>query len=1002
MRKSVVFAVFVFGFLLASSFASASSALSFAGKPDLTSELLPKDAHGAVGSKITLQIKTTNIGKNLALRSTTRVSSGYKKYLDFQIPLLWPNASSVRSFKYTCATEGQHVLNSTADFGKRISESNEDNNGGLLTVTCGNGPGPSPSPSASPSPSPSPNAPDLTSSFSVSAINVGWNGSAKILVNTTNLGNEKAGKSTTRVYEQPGRYTFGGTAADLVFDALSPKASKVKSFNYVCNGQGPHVFDLTADFDNKISESNESNNGGSPIVVNCGSSYDLALYLLPRNESPNSPESTQIKFLVKNLGTATANSQTVVKIYREPYNQYPLANVSIKTLAPGESASGVLNVACDWYWTSPDYKFFITVDSSYLDSNGSYSLDANWSNNRHPLAISCVPDYSLSISTFPGRVRGMAAVVNITAKNKGNSVARPASLLVVGAINEVTEIGTFQYENGNVFGPYSVYPGKSGTKSYSFNCDSAWVKPVNATVDFNRAIHESDEGNNFASATVECMAASGTSKSDLVVSSLDVSNGTNEEKVEFKAILKNIGTEASGVSWFSHGNNLDAGLPWYLQRPIKIPSLAPGEQFKVNLSFYCVPRSSWSNNTWVQTSFPPFTAKVDSNNSIDELDENNNALNYSYSCNVVPPDREINLTTNSGGVESRIKVQIKNIGEGAARPSKVVLCRTGGFAGGWSGGGCYSIPMQSSQFAVSDTPLLRPGESFAFDDAYYPCEKAGTFNLTAVAYTSGQDESFDQDYHNGAPRLRNNVVMQNYQCPGPYFIDLTAVIGANETTLNLGESTTVFLTVKNIGLAETGYPYYDRQAWYYYNPAFDSMVMLPNIFPGREFTQNKTVVCGEREADISLKYVADARNALFESDESNNEATIVIHCRQNSVDKPDLAITKVQVVNGSYHTSSNPWGSWLIPIIVNVTVKNVGKSMAPASGTLLRMAKPYLDSYGSVKALRPGEKTVVGHTVYCNTKSTIPGNVTVDYANVVREADEGNNFASLKASCKKV
>lgn len=229
------------------------AAISSKSGSDLVT-ILPPDSTAKQGQVTVFKVKTQNFGDRNSDPSRTKIQLPLGEQV-LNIPALAPGSFVYSDFAFECPSGnlGGNTVLSFGDFYGQVSETNEGNNNDVMIVTCIQG-GTNSANLAQP---------DLISRFP-DAVNGTLSGrvgsNVTIRESTKNIGTAYAKPSKTKV-------TAG---ASRVFNKPGLGVGQVKTdlFQFACKKAGVFPVSTAADYDFKIPELNESNNGES-VVLRC-------------------------------------------------------------------------------------------------------------------------------------------------------------------------------------------------------------------------------------------------------------------------------------------------------------------------------------------------------------------------------------------------------------------------------------------------------------------------------------------------------------------------------------------------------------------------------------------------------------------------------------------------------------------------------------------------------------------------------------------------------------
>jgi hypothetical protein len=163
--------------------------------------------------------------------------------------------------------------------------------------------------------------------------------------------------------------------------------------------------------------------------------------------------------------------------------------------------------------------------------------------------------------------------------------------------------------------------GATQANSTTITCTSVGAKTLAETVDFNNEVDESNEGDNFASISVDCQPA--LPKPDYVVSSISNSGPTYVGET-FTSIIT---TQNNGSAPATATSTTNATFPTgQLAQISPVPALGPGATHTGSVSLAC--QNSGSNTE---------VATANALRTVDESNYANNARTASKVCYNIPP-----------------------------------------------------------------------------------------------------------------------------------------------------------------------------------------------------------------------------------------------------------------------------------------------------------------------------------------------------------------------------
>ncbi len=219
--------------------------------PDIIT-MLPADATVKQGQVVVFKVKTQNLGDRNANPSRTRVAFPLGDKV-FNVPALSPGSFVYNDFAFQCpaGTPGRVEVYSGGDFYGQVTETNESNNNDMMAVSCvanGN--------------STNSTKPDLVSRFP-DAVNGTFYGRVG-----SNVTLRELTKNIGSAYAKPSKTKTAAGGASFLFNkpGLGVGQSKADLFSFACVRAGDVQLSTTADYDFKVSESNENNNGERAVL----------------------------------------------------------------------------------------------------------------------------------------------------------------------------------------------------------------------------------------------------------------------------------------------------------------------------------------------------------------------------------------------------------------------------------------------------------------------------------------------------------------------------------------------------------------------------------------------------------------------------------------------------------------------------------------------------------------------------------------------------------------
>jgi subtilase family serine protease len=355
--------------------------------------------------------------------------------------------------------------------------------------------------------------------------------------------------------------------------------------------------------------------------------------------------------------------------------------------------------------------------------------------------------------------------------------------------------------------------------------------------------------------------------------------------------------------------------------------------------------------TWeAQAGSHTIKAVADANNEVTESDESNNANTFAFS--VLAPDLIIDTITwspENPSIDDTVTftVTIKNQGNSGTR--------------------CSHVDLQIDGFSRSyqDVPRIDAGATVTKTFTWKA--QAGTHNIKAIADVLNQVSESDET---------NNNKVVSYATAAPDLI--ISKISWSPTNPSEDTLVTFTITIKNQGSGKAHHSY----VAYYIDDTYLDSVYVSQIDTGD--TATKTFNWRAQAGFHDVKAIADSKQMISESDESNNEKTVDLPALV-----PDLIIQNI--------TCSPASPSIADRVTTAVTIKNQGKSQATYLYLYL-----YIDDakkYQQILSLVDAGDTVTGTFTWTAKADKHTLKVVVDGENDVDESNESNNVKTTTVTC---
>jgi subtilase family serine protease len=483
---------------------------SVSGRPDLVSQNAGLSPPSPIdGETVTFTADVVNVGTAAAgATSQSRLLiDGTPVSPDQTTGDLAPTASETESWSWTAAV-GDHTYQVCADIGDALAEFDESNNCTAAVPFSVQG------------------QPDLevqNDSLSPSPPTAGE--TVTFTATVVNIGTAAAGSSSrVRLLVDDTPVTPNRTTPDL-----PPGASEAEIWSWTAV-EGNHTYQVCADFNDDVAESDETNNCTAVVPFNVQGRPDLVV----QNESLSSPspiDGDVVTFAadVVNAGSAAAGatSQTRLLIDGAPVSP----DQATGDLAPAASEAET------WSWTA------VVGDHTYqvcADVNGEVA-EADESNNCNaavPFNVRAQPDLVI-------QNEGLSPA----SPNDGDAVTFTADVVNIGTAEPGATSQTRLLIDGSPISPDQttgdLAPAASETESWSWSgAEGAHTYQICA--DNDNVIAEYDETNNCTAVTPFNVSG----QPDLVVQNADLSpqSPSDGETVVFSGDVVNAGTGATGAT----------------------------------------------------------------------------------------------------------------------------------------------------------------------------------------------------------------------------------------------------------------------------------------------------------------------------------------------------------------------------------------------------------------------------------------------------------------------
>jgi subtilase family serine protease len=355
--------------------------------------------------------------------------------------------------------------------------------------------------------------------------------------------------------------------------------------------------------------------------------------------------------------------------------------------------------------------------------------------------------------------------------------------------------------------------------------------------------------------------------------------------------------------------------------------------------------------TWeAQAGSHTIKAVADANNEVTESDESNNANTFAFS--VLAPDLIIDTITwspENPSIDEAVTftVAIKNQGNSGAR--------------------CSHVDLQIDGFSRSYQEVTRIDAGATVTKTFSWKAQAGSPNIKAIADVLNQVSESDET---------NNDKKANYATAAPDLI--ISKISWSPTNFSEDTLATLSVTIKNQGNGKA-HPSYMA---YYIDDTYLDSAYVSQIEAGATATKSFTWIAQAGFHDV--KAVADARQMISESDETNNDKRVDLPALV-----PDLIIQNI--------TCSPTSPSIADEVTSTVTIKNQGKSQAAHSHLYLYIDDAY--KYQQILSLVGASETVTRTFTWTAKSNKHTLKAVADGEDEIEESNESNNVKTTTLTC---
>jgi subtilase family serine protease len=510
--------------------------------------------------------------------------------------------------------------------------------------------------------------------------------------------------------------------------------------------------------------------------------------------------------------------------------------------------------------------------------------------------------------------KGDTISINATVSNQGAAMALPSTikLYVDGAFNDSQYL-----EN--------IPAGATLVKSFTWLTQQG-THSIRIVADAENTIEESDESNNERTVSIS------SALPDLIVESVawTPNNPSVGANVTFSVTVRNLGAGAatySNAMPYMDGERLDS---------ISFDAINPGA---AHVTTFIWPAQEGSHTLKIV---------IDPNNTILESDESNNEKTVNF----LPITHDLFVksiiwspSTPTVGETTTISVTIGNLGRAASTPTRFHLY----------------FGTQYSLTAPIETPIA-PNSSETFDIEW--TAKPGKFQIKVVI--DPFDELIELNEKNNEMTALNTMTIISPD------LTIDSVTWEPQDAVP-GDTLTVSATIRNRGFGQAK----SSDITFYVDGERKTIGNIPPMSYGN--AQTMTFEWVIEEGTHSLKLVLDLNNKIPESNEDNNQKTVVYPI------PPDLVISEINMSPPEPTESDN--------ITFTITVKNEGKTDAEESSTACYIDDNYLNfvSGGTIAAGAAENLTFIWIPEFgVHTFKAV-----ADHFEKLEESDETNNEKTL-------
>ncbi len=748
----------------------------------------------SVGDDVQLWVTVRNQGTLHAAESVVellRTSSDSASSNDRgQVGGIPPGEAATAHFRWQ-AEPGVFTLTARADVDGAVLESDEDNN--EYTVSY-----------------------DATALADLTVADISWEPERPaigeeltVTVTLENVGGGAASESVVRLFVNDVAH---GEAAALA--TLYPQESGAVSFIWTAE-TGTHTFRADIDHDNRVVESDETNNASETFEYDHTRLADLTVSEIGwEPATPSIGDSVTFAVVIENVGEAPANGFSVS--FGDSSSGWQATE---KIVSDELGAGGTVSVDFEWTADADPHRFVAVADSQ------GEVVESDEDNNESMVEYGATALADLVVSEVawaPERPAiGDEVTVSVTLKNAGGGAASESTV----------RLFVDDQEHGEAVNLPVLSAQESNTVNFTWVAEHG-AHNFRADIDHDNRVIESDEANNAS----ETLGYDHTRLADLTVKEISWEPAKPEvgDTVTFGVVIENVG-EAPAQNFSVSFRDMES--VWQPMEKTVSGELGAGGTTKLYFE-------------WPADADPhKFVAAADSRGEVIESDEDNNEHSVEYAATVVADLSISGITWNpanpSLGERVIIEATVKNTGQGGSEWFMV------------------SLAIDGKHSARSRVDGLDPGQSadvrFGWD------AEAGPHKFTATADSDGAITETSED---------NNEHSVDYDATE--LADLSVergVVSVNPDSPTVGDDVTIGLTVLNRSRVSSGRfavsLYVGRSNQPYGSESVGSIDGRGESASVR-FTWTATQGCH------NFRAVVDSDGDVVESDEDNNRVEFQI------------------------------------------------------------------------------------------------------------------------------